>query len=195
MYLETERLYIREWVKRDIETLAKINSSPLVMEFFQSVMTHDDTYNFVNEIINHFKKHGFGLYALELKDTYELIGFCGLKEIEIFIPSLSDAPKPVFEIQWRVSHNVWGKGYAPEAAKCLLHAAFNEFNLEQVIAFTSKLNQKSIRVMEKIGMTHDERDDFIMPFGNEDIKPHALFKMTSSQYLIGLGEQWNSQST
>lgn len=182
-YFQTERLYLREWSSKDTDVLAKINASPLVMEYFPKLLSYEETASFISKINAHFEKYGFGLYALERKDTFEMVGFCGLQKIEISIPCLEPMSKSVFEIKWRISHLYWGKGYAPEAAKCVLSAAFKVFHLEEIFAFTSKLNEKSIRVMEKIGMRHNEEDDFLYPSYDDEISPHVLYRLNASQHL------------
>lgn len=179
-YLESERLFLRKWHKQDIEPLAKINASPLVMEFFPKPLTYEQTVNFIEKIEAHFKKFGFGFYALELKETSTLVGFCGLQEITVPIPYLSNEVSPVFEIKWRISHSHWGKGYAPEAAECVLNSAFNQHKLSRVIAFTSKSNMKSKRVMEKIGMHYVENQDFHLPIEAEDLKLHVVYEISNS---------------
>lgn len=180
-FFETNRLFLREWSVNDIEPFAEINASPLVMEFFTASYSYQQTEDFVENIKAHFKKFGFGFYALELKESFELIGFCGLQKISVPIPYLINETKPVFEIKWRIRHSQWGKGYAPEAAKQVLYNAFHRHNLDKVMAFTSKLNQKSIRVMEKIGMHYVENEDFHLPLEAEDLQLHVLYQLTQYQ--------------
>lgn len=182
MFYETDRLYLRKLSQKDTEALSEINSSPLVMEFFPDISSYEDTSRFIEICQQHYDRYGFGIYAIELIDKFELIGFCGLKEIDITIPTLSNSPKPIFEIKWRISHKHWGKGYAPEAAKKVLDLAFNDLKLPQVIAFTSKLNHKSIRVMEKIGMKHSPIDNFKLDDVDEDMKPHVVFKLDLTDF-------------
>lgn len=178
-YLGSERLFLRKWHKQDIEPLAKINASPLVMEFFPKALTFDQTIDFIEKINNHFDTYGFGFYALELKETSALIGFCGLQEITVPIPYLANQSSPIFEIKWRISHSHWGKGYAPEAAECVLNSAFHKHKLPKVMAFTSKSNTKSIRVMEKIGMHYIENQDFHLPVEAEDLQLHVLYEIVN----------------
>ena len=59
-HFETDRLYLRELSLKDASSLANINLSPLVMEFFPSVLNYDETLNFIHKANSHFKKYGFG---------------------------------------------------------------------------------------------------------------------------------------
>ncbi|MGQ3890218.1 GNAT family N-acetyltransferase [Legionella sp. CNM-1927-20] len=179
IHLETPRLFLRDWCSSDTDIMAEISSSPKVMEFFPRLSTYDDTLQLINKIKNHFKKYSFGLYAVERKDTNELIGFVGLNEVGFSIPCLSKIKNPVIEIGWRLSDKHWGNGFAPEAASIVLKAAFETYNLDLVVSFTAKINKNSIRVMEKIGLTHDPKDDFLHPKLCDDsiLKPHVLYKI------------------
>ncbi len=183
--IETNRLYLRNWRKSDIDIMAAISSSPKVMEFFPQLSTYDDTLALISRIKNHFEKHGFGLYAVERKDSNEFIGFVGLNEVSFSIPSLNYLNKNPIEIGWRLGERHWGHGFAAEAANMVLEAAFENFHLDVVVSFTAKLNKRSIRVMEKIGMTHNVQEDFLHPTLADDspLKPHVLYKMSKEEYL------------
>jgi len=76
--------------------------------------------------------------------------------------------------------SIYGKSYAPEAAKAVLEYAFNTLNLKEVVSFTSIGNQKSIRVMEKIGLKHDPKDDFYHPKLDKDhpLALNVLYKLS-----------------
>ena len=185
IYFETSRLLLRSWVPEDVEPMAKISASTRVMQFFPNLSTLDETKALIAHIENHFKRYGFGLFAVERKDTCEFIGFVGLNEVGFDIPTLQDEQKPIIEIGWRLSDKHWGFGFAPEAGRMVLKGAFEKFGLEKVVSFTAELNTKSIRVMEKIGLKHLHKYDFAHPnLSNEsDLKPHVLYQLSHQQYL------------
>ncbi|OGT38692.1 MAG: hypothetical protein A3F11_03625 [Gammaproteobacteria bacterium RIFCSPHIGHO2_12_FULL_37_14] len=83
-----------------------------------------------------------------------------------------------------MSSKHWGKGYATEAAKVVLHYAFIELNLGEIISFTVVANIKSRHVMEKIGLHHSEIDDFNHPKleENSPLKRHVLYRITRDNY-------------
>ena len=87
------------------------------------------------------------------------------------------------EVGWRIRSGVWGNGYAPEAARGRAGIAFDELGLDEVISFTAVTNDKSRRVMEKIGLTRDPDADFDHPTVPEGspLRPHVLYRITAAQ--------------
>ncbi len=86
------------------------------------------------------------------------------------------------EVGWRIRSAWWGNGYAPEAARAALAVAFDDLNLDEVISFTAVTNDKSRRVMEKIGLTHDPDGDFEHPSVPEGspLRAHVLYRLTAA---------------
>jgi RimJ/RimL family protein N-acetyltransferase len=68
------------------------------------------------------------------------------------------------DVGWTLARDVWGHGYATEGAVAAMNFAFNELHLDQVVAHTTELNERSQAVMRRLGMTHDPRDDFDAPW-------------------------------
>lgn len=159
--------------------MTAINSDPVVMEHFPSTQDSKTTESFIYRINEQYNKYGYSLYAVELKSTDEFIGFVGLNHPDFDIPNFSAESKPVVEIGWRLSAKHWGKGYATEAAKAVLKMAFEELGLNEIVSFTVPDNKRSIKVMEKIGMTRDVRDDFSHPklTSNHRLSLHVLYKI------------------
>jgi RimJ/RimL family protein N-acetyltransferase len=172
--IETERLWVRNWEKRDREPFARLNSDPRVMEFMPARLSRAESDLLVDRIENHFLKHGFGLYALELPQEREFIGFAGLS-----IPAFQAHFTPCVEIGWRLSAERWGRGLASEAAGAVVRFAFGSLALDALVSFTVPANVRSRRVMEKIGMTHDPADDFdhpLLPEGHP-LRRHVLYRL------------------
>jgi RimJ/RimL family protein N-acetyltransferase len=182
--LTTDRLILRTWKTSDIPLMAAISSDPLVMEHFPATQDIAATEALVNHINQHYEKFGYALYAVEIKDTHEFIGFVGLNHPPFEIPNFKPKSLPVVEIDWRLSSKHWSKGYATEAAKAVLHYAFTELNLGEIISFTVVANTKSRRVMEKIGLHHSEADHFDHPKleENSPLKRHILYRITRDNY-------------
>jgi RimJ/RimL family protein N-acetyltransferase len=172
--IETERLILRRWESRDCEPLARINSDPRVMEFFPALLARDESDAMVNRMQTHFRAHGFGLYALELRQGHELIGFTGLA-----VPAFQASFTPSVEIGWRLAAEHWGRGLATEAARAVAGQAFASLGLDALVSFTVPANIRSRRVMEKIGMTHDPADDFDHPSLPEGhpLRRHVLYRL------------------
>ena len=172
--LKTDRLLLRGWRESDRRPFARINSDPEVMEFFPSVLSAEESSAFFDRIKAHFALHGFGLWAAELRATAEWIGYIGLA-----VPRFETAFTPCVEIGWRLDAAHWGKGLATEGAGAIVLHAFNELKLEELVSFTVPANLRSRRVMEKLGMTHDPRDDFDHPMlsAGHPKRRHVLYRL------------------
>lgn len=175
--LETNRLILREWRDTDIPIFVQMNLDPKVMEFFPACLSEEETKSLVALNREHFAKHGYGKFAVELKENQEFIGFVGLS-----IPPFEAHFTPAVEIGWRIAAKHHKKGFATEAAKKTLEFAFNELKLEEVVSFTVPNNKASRRVMEKIGMTHNLQDDFHHPKLAKDhpFSWHVLYRKKKS---------------
>jgi len=121
----------------------------------------------------HFAEHGFGLFAVELGDNREFIGFVGIVHVQ-FEAHFT----PVVEIGWRLASKHHNKGYATEAAQEVLRFAFEELHLKEVVSLTVPDNESSQNVMKKIGMIRDENGDFFHPKLPRDHKfsLHVLYR-------------------
>jgi RimJ/RimL family protein N-acetyltransferase len=179
--LETPRLILRTWQDSDLAPFITMNQDSKVMEFFPKLLSAEESKNLVNKIHQHFDTHGFGLFAVELKATKEFIGFVGLAT-----PSFAAHFTPCVEIGWRIAKAHWNQGYATEAARAVLHTAFEKYGLEEVVSFTSTHNKSSRRVMEKLGMTHNPQDDFEHPNIPEHhpLRKHVLYRYHKKQLKV-----------
>lgn len=179
MTIKTKRLILRPWQESDLEPIAAINRDPRVMEFFPRLMSRQDSDTMVQKMNEFMEKKGWGFWAAALIETGELIGFIGIEDVDFeahFTPAV--------EIGWRIGYQYWGKGYAPEGAKAALAFGFENLHLKEIVSFTAEQNMRSIRVMEKIGMHHDPKDDFEhprVPFGNP-LKKHVLYRLSSEEW-------------
>ncbi len=173
IYIETERLILREWQAADLPFFAAMNQDVQVMEFMlKPQLTFDETLDFYNRIITHFEEHGFGLFACELKETQEFMGFIGLS-----IPNFEAHFTPCVEIGWRLARKFWGKGYATEGATAVLKYGFEVLHLPEMVSFASLGNARSMHVMDKIGMHRESRDDFVLPL--PPYPPCVLYRVQS----------------
>lgn len=180
IYLQTDRLLLRSWKKDDVEPFARINSDPMVMEYMPRILTPDDTRQLIGRFEEHIKKHGYGMFAVEERKTGEFLGTVGICNVRF------DAPfTPAVEIAWRLDYGCWGKGYATEAAQSVIDFGFNELVLNEIVSFTIFDNERSMRVMEKLGMTRDKKGDFFYPRLPKDhpLAKHCLYRISKSAYL------------
>ena len=176
--IETERLILRRWRAADRAPFAALNASAEVCEFLPKQLTREESDAFAERIDGHFDTRGFGLFAVERKDSGAFIGFTGLA-----VPRF-DAPfMPAVEIGWRLGHAHWGLGFATEAARAALAHAFGPLGLEGIVSFTVPANMRSRAVMEKIGMRHDPADDFDHPLlaPGDPLRRHVLYRISKEE--------------
>ena len=144
--IETKRLLLRAESESDCDDIYKINTDPAVMRYVGdgSVMSlsRDELLDRLGQLIPERINDEYGLAAVVLKDTNRYIGACWLK-----YDSFCDG----VELGYRYTKDVWGNGYATEAAKSVLREGFQLPQLEKVFARAHHENIASIRVIEKLG--------------------------------------------
>jgi ribosomal-protein-alanine N-acetyltransferase len=173
--IETERLFLREWRDTDVEPFIEMNADPVVMEFFPETYTEERTRRFTARIRERWAELGYGLWAVERKDTARFIGYVGLW------PATFPAHfTPAVEVGWRLAADHWGRGYATEGARAALTYGFETVGLDEIVSFTSGLNVRSWRVMERLGMRRDAGGDFEHPNVPEGhpLRPHVLYRIS-----------------
>ena len=148
------------------------------MRYFPTLMTPEQTNAGVDILCQQFQEKGWSLWAVELLDTGEFIGFIGLN-----VPRRQLPFSPCVEIGWRLKRSAWGHGYATEGAKTCLQLGFEQLGLDEIVSFTALINLKSIAVMQRIGMINSQ-SDFEHPGVPEGhpLRPHCLYKITRSQW-------------
>ncbi len=150
--IQTERLVLRRWRSEDHSPFAAICADPEVMAFIGdgSTQTAEQASGLVEHAEKNWAENGYGLFAVELLETGELIGFAGLAQPN-FMPELL----PSVEIGWRLGKAHWGMGYATEAAEAALAFANRSPSIEEIVSVCQLGNVASVRVMEKIGLKFD----------------------------------------
>lgn len=170
--IETPRLVLRRWKESDIPNFARLNCHDKVMEYFLKKLSFQETVQFYNRIQNEFETFGFGLFAVEEKETNSFIGYVGLHNVTFDVDFA-----PTVEIGWRILPQFWGKGLATEAAVACLEYAKNDLNLTEIVSFTSLLNKRSENVMRKIGMTRIKEFDHPLVEPNHNLCKHVLYRI------------------
>jgi RimJ/RimL family protein N-acetyltransferase len=143
MIIETERLTIRSFRKSDIPEYAAIVADPEVTKFLGDGSPHsfEQATAYIADCIRSEAEEGLARYAVILRETRELIGFCGFKKASDYI-----------DLGWRYARRVWGNGYATEAAVAVLDYGINTLKLSGIVAESAVENIRSVRVIERIGM-------------------------------------------
>jgi RimJ/RimL family protein N-acetyltransferase len=183
--LTTSRLRLRLWRDEDLEPYAALNADPRVREFFPSVLTRQESADSMAFIREHWQQRGFGLWAVEVIGGSPFIGFIGLS-----VPSF-DAPfMPCVEVGYRLAFDHWGRGYATEGSRASLTFGFETLGFAEIVAITAVRNERSRRVMERLGMRHDPADDFEHPSidAGHPLRRHVLYRLTRDEWATAASE-------
>lgn len=141
--LETERLLLRGWEERDLDAYAAMTADPEVMRYMgRGPFNRDEAWREIALYLGHFELRGYTHWALELRDTGELVGRCGPWRPEGW---------PGLEVGWLLGREHWGKGYASEAAAAALDYAWRELRADRVISLVHPDNERSARVARRLG--------------------------------------------
>ena len=147
--LETERLILREIVESDDEFILDLLNQPSFIKYIgnRNVQNLEQSREFIEtRYRKSYADNGFGLYAVELKETGESIGMCGfVKRDTLPDADIGFAFLPQFE----------RKGYAFESADAVMKYGREVLNLKRVLAITTQNNESSIKLLEKLGFTFE----------------------------------------
>lgn len=157
MIFETERLYLREIKQSDFQDLAEILQNPNVMYAYEHDFSDDDVQEWLIRQIKRYEQHGFGLWAVILKSSDEMIGQAGLS-----MQPYKDSE--VLEIGYLLKESFWHCGYAKEAALGCKKYAFEQLNADKVHSIIKADNATSIKVAESLSM--NKEDEFITQYFN-----------------------------
>jgi len=149
------------------------------VEHLPAALTREASDALAARIEAHFREHGFGLWAVEVRGVAPFAGFAGLS-----IPGFEAHFTPCVEIGWSLAAPFWGHGYASEAARAALAFGFEDLALAEIASFTVPGNSRSRRVMQRIGMRHDPADDFDHPGLPEGhpLRRHVLYRIASAAW-------------
>lgn len=198
VYIETPRLFLRDWKAEDKAIFAEMNRNPKVMRYFPSLLTEEDSNGFVERITAEIRDCGHGLFAVELKDSGAFIGYVGFHRFCFEMPLVFNRPlirlgrsqacldsalglnqtfSPGWEIGWRLSDRYWHRGFATEAAAACIAYAREKSIVRQLYSFTAVPNKPSEKVMQKIGMRYKQRFPHpALPEGHW-LKEHLLYEI------------------
>jgi RimJ/RimL family protein N-acetyltransferase len=172
--IETERLLLRRWREADRAPFAALNGDPETLVFFPSTLTRAESDAFVDRIEARFEAHGYGLWALEVRQTGRFIGFTGLAPMPEDVPGAGGT-----EIGWRLARDAWHRGYATEAALAARDVAFTGAGLAELWSMTAVLNTPSQAVMRRLGMTEAARFEHPRVPDDSPLKPHVVYHLAS----------------
>lgn len=165
--LRTERLVLRRWLPEDREPFAALCADPEVMAHFPSTLSREASDAWVDRVDAHFDEHGYGLWAVEVEGRFA--GFTGL----LWTDALGGQD---LEVGWRLARWAWGHGSATEAATAALEVGLT--HVPRIVSLTSITNERSWRVMERLGMVRSgEFDHPRVPEGHR-LRRHYVYTTT-----------------
>jgi RimJ/RimL family protein N-acetyltransferase len=144
--VETPRLRLRMFEPGDLDAMSDITSDPEVMRYigYGHPLTREETRSNLSSIVAAFRRRGFGRWALELRETGGLIGYCGLS---------AGNQEVGVELAYMLARGAWGRGLALEAGRASLRYGFEKLGLNSVAGLTLCDNMRSRRVLERLGMS------------------------------------------
>jgi RimJ/RimL family protein N-acetyltransferase len=170
--VRTERLLMRRWRDADRDPFAALNGDPQTLVYFPSTLDRAESDALVDRIEKRFEEQGFGLWALEISETGQFIGFTGLSPMPPDVPGAGG-----MEIGWRLARPAWGHGYATEAARAAVGVAFEGAGLTELFSMTAVLNEPSQAVMRRLGMIEVARFEHPRVPAGHRVRPHVTYHL------------------
>jgi RimJ/RimL family protein N-acetyltransferase len=142
--IATQRLILREFCEADLDAYADMCGNPEVMRYIGAgkPLSRSDAWRNMAMIVGHWQLRGYGMWAVEERQTGEMIGRVGCWEPEGW---------PGFEIGWSLRRAYWGLGFATEAATAAISYAFTQLERSHLISLINPQNIASVRVAQKVG--------------------------------------------
>ncbi|PMB12057.1 GNAT family N-acetyltransferase [Fischerella thermalis CCMEE 5273] len=147
--LHTDRLYLRPCQLEDLDILHNLWCDADIRRFLfdDRQISREEAQSFIEASIASFRNHSYGIWLLFAQQNNQIAGFAGLLQFTETAPSLIFGVRPQF----------WGRGYATEATLAVLDYAFADLGIKYIVADVDEPNDRSIRVLEKIGMSWTKR--------------------------------------
>lgn len=170
-FLETERMYLREFILEDALHLYALNSDSEVLKYTgdKAFENEEAARNFILNYV-YSPPDKLGRWACFLKHNFDFVNWCGLRRL---------TETNEVDLGYRILKKFWNQGCATEAGKSCLHYGFTQKNLAKIIGRTQINNQASIKVLQKLGMNFCGHFEF-------DLHPGSKYQLTKSQYQSAL---------
>ncbi len=166
--IETERLLLRRFTANDTDAIFAVIGDPIAMQYYPQKFTRDDAAKWVERNLRRYDENGYGIFAVALKSSGEVIGDCGLAQQSV-------EGLPHLEVGYHLQRCHWGLGYATEAARACMDYAFCKLAAEKVISLIRPENWPSRRVAERNGMQVEREVTF-------EGLPHLMYAMRREDY-------------
>lgn len=175
---QTDRLRAARLRDGDFDDLRRLHRDPRVMATLApaghpagGVLTDEETKQFLRHNLDHWDRHGYGLWTFRDREGGRFVGRGGLRHVHI-------GGNDEVELGYALMADAWGRGLATELARAVARVGFAQLGLPDIVCFTLTTNRASRRVMEKAGFRH-ERD--LVHAG----LPHVLYRLGAAQWRQG----------
>lgn len=163
--IETERLALRMFMPEDAETFHRIWNDEDVMKYIDSDWrpSLEESREIMVRLVARWREHGFGQWAVTLKESGTVIGYAGFKHLE---------KTEEVELLYGIDKPYWNMGYTTEAGRACLRFIFERGWLDRIVAVALPENIGSWRVMERLGM----RREAVARYYNHDLLYYAILR-------------------
>jgi RimJ/RimL family protein N-acetyltransferase len=146
--LETDRLRLRPVSPDDLDHIVALYGDPEVMRYIgtRGALTREEACGRLDFMVDHWRRHGFGMWSLFRKDDGAFVGRCGMR----YMDSTTDV-----ELGYTLVKACWGQGFATEASRAVVRYALDVMKMKRLVAIADPENTASVNVMKKIGMTFE----------------------------------------
>lgn len=149
VFLETERLLLRQFTPDDVDNLVALDGDPEVMRYINGgrpTPREEIAHDYLPAFFRYYERFlGYGFWAAIEKRTGEFLGWFHFRPAP-------GGPLDEPELGYRLRRSAWGQGYATEGSKALIGKGFSELGARRIWATTMAVNLGSRRVMEKAGL-------------------------------------------
>ena len=174
--IHTERLEFRSWSPGDFEQAMALWGDPDVTRLFGGPFSEEWVRERLQREISNLETHGFQYWPIFLLETGEHVGCCGLKPYSSAEPVVSE---PIYEIGFHLHKAHWGRGYGEEAARAVIHRAFNVLGARGIFAGHHPENHASRGLLKKLGFQYTQ-DHYFAPTGRQ----HPGYLLTAEEYAL-----------
>ncbi len=138
---ETGKLLVRQLTADDMGDFFDMQGNPRVMKYIKPTLNYEESKEELHRLINYYDapEINFNIWAVINKEDNQFTGICG-----VYFNKNSE-----YEIAYRFREKFWGKGYGKEIALALIKYCFNKMQLKEIVAFVSKANIASLKILEK----------------------------------------------
>jgi RimJ/RimL family protein N-acetyltransferase len=174
--IETERLNLRTWRPDDLAEFIRTTNTPEGMRYLGGVQGPEVYQGLYERILLSQEQNGFCFWVVERKSDGAMLGICGYKRGTV------DPVMGAMEIGWRFRQEVWGQGYAREAAAACLDWGWRHVPDDRIVAITVIGNASSWGLMERLGMRRNPGLDFDHPnhAPGDPLRPHIIYEIARS---------------